>query len=338
MSKPRITLKDIASACGVSANTVSRAMRGDDRLPESTRARIRGEAEKLGYIPNTLASSLRSGRTHTVAIIINDVRNLHFCSMLSIMDPILRASGYHVMILCMRPNGELGEEMIHTAISQSVDGIVFFPNTDDREKIQYIQEHHVPFVLLDRWAGGVEADIVRCDDEAGGFLAARSLLSVGHRKILFLSGPDFSSSQRDRLKGIRRAVEEAGLSQDILRVVPGDLVESAMLDGMLDRLLYPIDYTAVITFRDETAFYTLNCFRRRGISVPGDISLVSFDHLNSEFPYLPSVNSIYATESSVAEQGVHLLLARIHDPLMPVRRVLLPVMVYEGGTVAPPPQ
>ena len=332
----RVTMKDIAKVCGYTVNTVSRAMRNDEQLPAATREKIKAAAEKLGYIPNTLASSLRSGRRNMIAIIINDVRNLHFCRLLSKLDAELRSVHYNVMILCMKSDGELGEQMIHTAISQSVDGMIYFPNLGDREKIEYIRRHGIPFVLMDRYAEGVRADTVRCDDEEGGYLAMRHLLSLGHRRILFLSGRDFSSSQQDRLKGARRALTEQGISPEALRVIPGEKVEKALDSEAMADLLFPTDCTAIISFRDEVSFFVLQALAARNYRVPQDVSVVSFDHLRAEFSYLPKLTSVYAEENTAAEQAVSLLMSRIDQNASPEREVILPVRLFDEGSTAPP--
>ena len=150
MAVNRITLRDVAGACGYTVNTVSRALRGDPRLPESTRAKIREAAVRMGYIRNSLASTLRSGRSGNIAVIVNDVHNLHFCNMLTVMDSELRQAGYNIMVLCMGLNEELGEHLIRSAISQSVDGILYFPYMNNPEHIEVMRKNHVPFVLLDR--------------------------------------------------------------------------------------------------------------------------------------------------------------------------------------------
>ena len=333
MISSRVTLKDIAKACGYTANTVSRAMRNDERLPAATREKIQAVAAKLGYIPNTLASSLRSGRRNTAAIIINDVQNLHFCRLLSKLDPALRSEDYNVMILCMKSNGELGEQMIHAAISQGVDGVIYFPNLEDRDKIAYLRRHSMPFVLMDRYAEGIGADIVRCDDEQGGYIAMSHLLALGHRKILFLSGPSFSSSQQDRLAGCRRALAENGFPTELLRVIPG---EENLANEAIDRWLFPVDYTAIISFRDEISYYAMQALARRNIPVPEQVSIVSFDHLHAEFPYLPRLTSVYSKDDIAAEQAVSLLMARIGRINAPAQEVMLPVCLYDEGSTATP--
>ncbi|MFQ9195958.1 MAG: LacI family DNA-binding transcriptional regulator, partial [[Clostridium] leptum] len=110
-------------------NTVSRALRGDTKLSEQTRKKIQQTAKEKGYIRNNLASSLRSGASHIIAVIVNDIRNQHFTSMISEIELFLRQAGYDMMILCTQleeQGRQIGTQMVHVAISQSVDGILYF--------------------------------------------------------------------------------------------------------------------------------------------------------------------------------------------------------------------
>lgn len=336
MSNERVKLKDIADACGYTVNTVSRALRDDERLPASTRAQIRKKARELGYIRNSMASALRSGKSHTVAVIVNDLHNLHFCNMLSKMDRSLRQAGYNMMILCMQLNEALGEQLIRTAISHSVDGILYFPYHNNQRHIEYMEKNGVPFVLLDRWIQNVVTDNVRCDDRQGGRLAGEHLARLGHRRFLFLSGVNQSSSQLDRLDGFLEAIREFGCTEEAVRIVPGEDVEQALEAMEIGRLLYPLNYTAIVCFRDEIAYPTVSALMERGYAVPRDFSVISFDHLCGETPYLPRLTSIYAAQEDVATRGVELLLNRIADPKLPPQVVILPVRVFDEGTTAPP--
>ena len=335
MKLERVTQRDVAEALGYAVNTVSRALRGDSRLPEETRKKIRDAAFRMGYIRNSLASSLRSGKSQTVAVIVNDVHNMHFCNMLNRMDRALRDAGYNMMILCMQLNEELGEELIHAAISQSVAGILYFPYHNNRGHTAYMEKNRVPFVLLDRRIEGVLADGVRCDDEQGGYLAGKHLLDLGHRRFLFLSGVNRSSSQLDRLAGFFRALDEGGMPRGAARVVPGEDVEAALAAGDMRKLLLPLDYTGIVSFRDEISYMAMKELRALRVSIPEDVSLVSFDHLRGDIPYLPQLTSIYAADGYVAESGVRLLLSRIAQPGLLPREEVLPVKIYDEGTTAP---
>ena len=332
----RITLRDVAGACGYTVNTVSRALRGDSRLPESTRLKIREIAVRMGYIRNSLASTLRSGRSGNVAVIVNDVHNLHFCNMLTVMDSELRKAGYNIMVLCMGLNEELGERLIRSAISQSVDGILYFPYMNNPEHIEVMRKNHVPFVLLDRRINDIVTDNVRCDDRRGGFLAGTHLAGLGHRKYLFLSGENRSSSQVDRLEGFMQAMREYGIPESNIRVVPGEKVEAALADSTLREHLFPLDYTAIVSFRDEVSYPVMLELADMGMEMPRDISIVSFDHLRGDIPYLPKLTSIFSEGQDVASNGVRLLLDRIEHPDLPPQVIVLPVRLFDEGTAAPP--
>lgn len=336
MKSARITLKDIAKACGYSVNTVSRALRNDPRLSDSARRLIRETAERMGYIPNTMASSLRSGRSRLIAVIVNDLHNQHFCDLLNRMDRELRQENYNLIILCMQLEDSLAESMIHTAISLSVDGILYFPNFGQRHYIEYMTANRMPFVLLDRRVNDVEADTVRCDDEQGGYLAGRHLAELGHRKFLFLSGLELSSSQIDRLNGFRNAIREAGIGEENVRVIPGEQVEDALARNGIAEHLFPVDYTAIVSFRDEVSYPAMHALRERGISIPGDVSLISFDNLHAEDTSRPALTSIYSADENIAALAVKMLLERIEDPSLPPRNVVLPVRIFDWGTTAPP--
>lgn len=336
MNSSRVTLKDVAVECGYTANTVSRAIRNDPHLPEETRKLIRKTAERLGYIPNKMASSLRSGKSHVVAVIVNDLHNQHFCRMLGKMDAELQKAGYCLLILCMQLNEELAQQLINTAISLSVDGILYFPQMRSQMQIESMQNNRMPFVLLDRRVQDLTVDCVRCDDENGGYIAGKHLAELGHRKYLYLSGLDLSSSQIDRLAGFKRAMKEYHIPDDQIRVIPGEAAEDALSRGHMDELLYPMDYTAIVSFRDELAYPAVNALRAKGISVPEDISVISFDNLSGSNPNLLPLTSIYAAESDVASEGVKVLLERIGDPKLPVQTKILPIRIYnESATTGP---
>lgn len=336
MNGTRITLKDVAEACGYTINTVSRALRDDPRLPLPTRTKIRQTAFSMGYIRNSLASTLRSGKSGNIAVIVNDIHNLHFCNMLSKIDIELRRAGYNMMVLCMQLDESLAEQMIHSAISQSADGILFFPYHDNPSHIEYMEKHGIPFVLLDRWIRGKVTDNARCDDLQGGYLAGSHLARLGHRRYLFLSGVNQSSSQLDRLEGFRRAMHDQGIPYEGIRVVPGENVEEALAERRVGELLFPMDYTAIISFRDEVSYPVMLALEEHHIAIPGDISIVSFDHLRGEIPYLPKLTSIYADGESVAVHGVRLLLNRIADRSLPPQVTVLPVRLFDEGTTAAP--
>lgn len=335
-SKTRVTLKDIAEQCQYSVNTISRAMRNDEKLPQSTRTYIQQLAAQMGYVPNSNASALRSGSTKTISIIVNDLRNPHFSSMLDQMERKLREAGYNTMILCTHLDLSLGEQMIHVSISHCVDGILYFPYHSDRECIEYMKRCGVPFVLIDRWINGVMADTARTDDELGGYIAGQHLLQQGHTNFVYIAGSLANSSQIDRQAGFFRALSEKHIPQEQIQIIPWDDVEAARQNQQMRSLLLPTKATAVLCFNDTLAYHLMNELNLEHIRVPEDISILSFDYIRRAFPYMPPLSSISTTFSSVAEVAVQLLLNRIHDTSIPPQIVVLPVQIFDEGTTAPP--
>lgn len=339
MEPVRITLKDIANECGYSVNTVSRALRGDTKLPEQTRLKIQQTAQRKGYIRNNLASSLRSGASHIIAVIVNDIRNQHFSTMISEIELFLRQAGYDMMILCTQiaEQGEqIGTQMVHVAISQSVDGILYFPYSDDKPVIDFLEQSGVPFVLVDRWISDVSADLVRCDDFAGGYLAGKHLLELGHKKFVYIRGPLNNSSQVDREAGFLKILRESGIPETGIRIIDCGEIDHAIKHNSIMDLLEPIDYTAILAFNDEIAYQVINTFRAAHIRIPRDVSLMGFDHIRKYVPYHAPLTSVFcAPEYNIGEIAVNLLLERIANSSMPKQARVLPVKIYNEGTTGP---
>ena len=335
-SSPRVTLKDIALRCGYTANTVSRALRNDERLPESTRLTIQKLAREMGYVPNSSARALRYGSSHTIAVIINDITNPYYSNMLSQIDQLLKEKNYHTMILCTQLDEELASTMIRLAISQQVDGVLFFP-FNNALHIHELHASGIPFVMIDRWIANVEADIARIDDYAAGYSMARHLLGLGHRKFLYMAGPFVNSSQVDRQNGIAEALQDAGLDlRNHLRVLPWDSMPDDPSPADVIKLLSPIDYTGILAFNDVRAYHAMNALHTAGVRVPEDISVVGIDHIRWRNTYLQPLSSITVDGQSVARAAIDLLFSRIDQPSLPFRHHVLPVRLHMDGTTQVP--
>jgi len=334
-SSGRITLKDIAERCGYTANTVSRALRGDTKLPESTRSAIVKLAHEMGYVPNSSARALRCGSTRTIAVIINDINNPYYSNMLSQIDQLLKAKNYHPMILCSQLDENLATTMIQLAISQQVDGILFFPFNNE----QHIRDLHasgIPFVLMDRWIPNIEADIARIDDYAAGYTMARHLLAQGHRRFLYMAGPFINSSQVDRQNGITEALQAAGLDLDThLRILSWGRMPASPAPADVFKLLEPFDYTAVLAFNDVLAYHAITALYSMGVIVPDSLSVVGIDHIRWHNTYLPPLTSITVDGPSVAETAIEMLFDRIENPDIPFRHRVLPIRLHDDGTTRP---
>lgn len=334
----RVTLKDIADACGVSVNTVSRVLRGDMRLSEETSRKVRDTANELGYIRNNLASSLRKRRSNMIAIIIDDIKNQYYTEIIAQMNELLKAQGYNVIILCTDKEGTSDMEILETALSHYVDGILFFPKTYDQPMVLRSHQANTPVILVGRDLPDMPADSVRCDDFAGGYLAGKILTDYGHRRLLYLAGPLDNGAQPLRQEGILAALRDARIPEENIRIISSVEFLKAVDENRVHELILPVDYTAILSFNDQMAYYAMNCLKSRKIHIPEDVSVIGFDNLTASIPYLMQLSSISCQpEKSLGISATRLLLTRLQNPAIPVRKEILPVELFDGGTVGPAP-
>lgn len=298
--KRQVTLKDIAQMTGYSVNTVSRALRGKDDISESTITKIKQTALELGYVNNTIASSLRSGYTNTLALILGDISNPHFAIMTKEIENHAESKGYLAFLLNSNEEKELERKAIQTALHKNVDGIIICPTQVDEENIELLAESGIPFIQIGR-RSRTEASYVICDDVKGGYLAAKYLLDNGHKNILFLNGPSYISSAAERREGYEKAFAERGLKPDerLIRTVS---LSDDNTDFVLEQVFEEkLEFTAIFAFSDSIAWKAWSWLYEHGYRVPEDYSIVGFDHIQSKMaiPIPLATISSYKTQMSL---------------------------------------
>ena len=302
------TLKSIAERTGYTANTVSQALRNSPSVAQETRDQIRKVAREMGYVHNVVASSLRSGRTHTVALVFGDVSNMLFAIKIRELEEELRKRGYQVLILNTDEDQELERRAIHTAISRQVDGVVLCPCQKGRESLKLLEQHHVPYVLSGRYFDDLACDSVIWADYKGGLIATRHLIERGCRQILFLNGPEIISSARERDRGYRDALAEAGL-------VPLERSVSSMSGGVhsaLDVLeAQGVRYDGIFAFSDLMALEAACWLQEHGLRIPEDVRMAGFDDILSHMCIPFGLTSISADKKAETRHTAELLLRRI---------------------------
>lgn len=303
------TLKSIAERTGYTANTVSQALRNSPSVAQETRDQIRKVAREMGYVHNVVASSLRSGRTHTVALVFGDVSNMLFAIKIRELEEELRKRGYQVLILNTDEDQELERRAIHTAISRQVDGVVLCPCQKGREALGLMDQHHVPYVLSGRAFADLERDSVVWADYKGALIATRHLIDRGCGRILFLNGPEIISSARERGRGYRDALREAGLTP-VERSVP-----SSMAGGVrraLDELSAGgLRFDGVFAFSHLMALEAACWLQEHGLRIPEDVRMAGFDDILSHMCIPFGLTSISADKKAETRHTAELLLRRI---------------------------
>jgi LacI family transcriptional regulator len=181
MGRPR--LKDVAEKSGFTINTVSRAMNGKHDINSHTKSKILKVANELGYRPNKLARSLRLKRTKIIGVIVTDISNPFYSSIIKYTEDACKQRHYNIILRDTDEKIENEEEAIELLAAEQVDGIILAPVQTSISTIEKLQTLKIPFVLVGRYFKNLSCDYVVTDDNEGGFLSTQYLIQKGHKKI-----------------------------------------------------------------------------------------------------------------------------------------------------------
>ncbi|MCR4876152.1 MAG: LacI family transcriptional regulator [Clostridiales bacterium] len=323
-----VTLHDIAVATGYTVNTVSRALKDKDDISRETRERIQKVARDMGYVRNYLASSLRSGRTRTLAMIAGSMINPFYAILADLIQREAVLLGYSLMILCSQDDPDTELQAVEMAISRRVDGVLITPCSFDSPGLSTLRNAGIPFVLLSRYDRGTRDDCVYCNDEEGGFLAGKHLIDAGHRKLAMLTYHQVAFSSRERFSGFRRACLEAGLPADdvFFACLEKPSAILAQLEAWLRR-----GVTGLFSFCDVEAWQTITLLETAGYRVPGDLTVVGFDNILGYIRFPKPISSVDCHLKEEACAAIDLVRKRIHTPDLPPQQLCLPVSFVVRG-------
>jgi LacI family transcriptional regulator, galactose operon repressor len=335
VNKPRATIKDIAVATGFSANTVSLALRGSDRLPEETRTRILMEAERLNYYPNRIARSLVHSATRTIGLILTDIMNPTLTLAARTIERELAAAGYAMMFAASDSNVDNEMGAMELFRSYQVDGMLVYPASHKQyQHIKAVSESGIPVLLLVDLPEAA-LDTVAVDDRLGAFKAFMHLFERGHRNIAMLDGGR-SLGNTDKMQGAMRAVHEAGLRPDAISVFePRGHSAAHGFAAMQDIMNCDLRPTALFASTDTLAIGALHWCRRNNIAIPEQMAVMGYDNTGfSEFGYRPLTTVNYAADE-ISRIGVDRILRRIENREItngPEKRLIEPDLVVRETT------
>ncbi|MET7419538.1 LacI family DNA-binding transcriptional regulator [Dactylosporangium sp. NPDC005555] len=323
-----VTINDIAAATGVAASTVSRALNNPGRVNAATRERIEAAARELRYVPNSQARALSSGRTGAIAVLVSDVTNPFYFGVLRGTQMQLKAAGYAQLLIDTEDSGDLEVELLHK-MRRSLDGAILAASRLPDRSLAKLAED-IPLVTINRNVRGVPSAII--DTPAGMSQAAEHLISLGHRDIAYVSGPERSWPNEARWHAVRAVATRHRLT--FTRVGPfpsGRRSGSAAADAVLNT-----GATACIVFNDLLAIGILQRLREREVRVPEDLSVVGCDDIfGADFCH-PPLTTLTAPIEQAGRVAVSMLLSRL-DPAAPAMRqsVMLPVHLTVRGSTGP---
>ena len=333
------TLKDVATRAGVHPGTASRALNPEtaSRVNAATAKRVLRAAKALGYQPNPIARSLRTNKTHTIGMLIPDLTNPLFPPMVRGVDQVLSARGYTLLLADTDNSGER-EEQLYTALrNRQVDGLVFGTALRQHPLLQRVIREQVPVVLINRVSDEQSTLAVVGDEISGVRQAVDHLVTLGHRDIAYIAGPQNTSTGAGRRLAFTQAMSEHGLPSNpaLMRECASWTEEegarqlASLLDGG-DRV------TAVVAGNDMIALGCYDVLHARGIDCPGEISVVGFNDMPFVDKFAPPLTTVRLPNHEIGAEAARLLLDRINGGVHGPRIVTLPVELVIRGSTAPP--
>ncbi len=320
-STPKPTLKEISAMTGVSTATVSRALSDPDKVKFSTRRKIElaiREYRMDGFI----------AKTKTIGVIIPDITNQFFSSMLSGIKEIALAQGYTAFIADSDGSEKNEEAIIQQFIDIDVEGIIIIPALKATPAAQeLIRDHVIPVVYLDRDPEIGSVSVITSDNYTGMYQAATYLSTLGHRRFLYIGGVPGTSSSADRFQGFADALSRYGLGEDDWIHISADFNFYSAYNQVRN---LDIDFTAVVAANDLMALGAIRALSEKGASVPDDVSVIGFDDIPSaEFSQLTTIKQPY---TEMGRNAAFLLLSQMKEPLGPKNRVILPPQIVFRST------
>lgn len=303
-----VTSHDVARLAGVSQPTVSRALRGDGRIADATRARIEAAAAELGYVPSEVGRSLSTRSTRQIAMVA-DFENPLYPTLVGPLHDRFADHGYRMVLLAER-----GDDQVTYArlLDRSVDAAVLTTTLIDSSLSQLLIDRRLPFVELNRRSGLPGVPSLTADNAGGAASCAELLIGLGHRRIGSILGPERTSTARDRESGFRGALADAGLVLADDHVSRGGFAYEDGVRGFAEIVSSPTPPTAIFCGNDMVAVGALNQAVAMGVDVPGAVSIVGFDDLAiASWPCF-RVTTVRVDLASMARAAAEAIVARLH--------------------------
>ena len=311
--KKKSTIYDVAKIAGVSPSTISRVMNTPEIVAEDTRQKVINAVKELAYIPNMMAASMPKRKTNYIGLIIPDITNIFFSNLVRGVQDVCEKHGNSVLVVNSDDSQEKEGRYLKLLYSRRVDGVILtvagyrekeFPE----EELSLLEKMNI--VLIDREINGMTTPIVKVNNFVGAYSAVKYLLTMGHRKIMYLAGIEGTKTNRERRKGYLSALKDASISWE------KELTADFRLDTAYQKIMHHWPQlknsdelpTAIFAANDLMAIGALKAFAQLQVQVPEDISIIGFDNIPFSDCTYPPLTTIAQPTYQMGQMAVETLL------------------------------
>lgn len=334
-NKRKVSLKHIAEKAGVSTALVSYVLNGkerESRVGSEISQKIKQLAKELNYTPNYVAKSLRSGKTHTIGLIIADIANPFFANIAREVEDEAKKTGYTVIIGSSDENPEKFKDLISVFLDRQVDGLIVVSTEKSFQQIKMLHQRKYPFVLLDRYFPELQTDYVSIDSFQASFSATTHLLENGYKSIGFIGYKSKLFHMIERKRGVTEALEKVGIKplKHWSQSITFDKVETELKTAMEAMIFSQTPVDAILFGTYRLAINGLKIIRELGIKIPDQLGIVSYGQAESFELYECPITYLEQPLGALGKKAVSLLVDKIKQPTHIPEQILMKARLVIG--------
>lgn len=332
----KVTIKDIAKEANVSTTTVSLVLNHKKcRVSQETKDNIFALAKKYNYVVNINARNLVKQKTSAIGLLIPDIENIFFSSLVKQVEYFCRQSGYSLIIVNSDEKHEQDVNLINMLVSRGVDGLLIVLSNDslrNESSIKPLIENlPVPYVMLDRYFQDIESNKVYFDNEFGAYNIVKLLIENGHKKIGCIASPSFSVNGSHRVNGYIKAMEENSLKVKDEYIFQGDFQSESGYEA--GKHFKDTDVTAIFSCNDMMTLGLCRYLKDNNVTIPNDISVVTYDDILNKYMIGTSITAIKQDIPTLAENACNILFEQIDDKSIENKEVILTPKLISNDSV-----
>jgi LacI family transcriptional regulator len=317
------TIYDVARHAGVSAATVSRVLNGRATVDAALVERVRAAVDELGYRRNSLARNLRRSSTTLWAVIISDVENPFFTSLVRGIEDVAQEAGYSVVLCNSDENLDKEAAYITAVLGEQVAGVIISPASETATDVTDLLKGGTPVVAVDRRPRARGIDTVLVDNVQGAYEATAHLLEQGYERVACLTGPEGATTADQRLEGYCNALRSHGYEYSPSLVCRADFRERGGFEATLSLLDGDPCPDGLFVANNLMTVGALEALAQRRLSTPQDLGLVCFDEIPWADLIRPSLTTVAQPAYEIGRRAGELLARRIADPTRPAGALML---------------
>ena len=326
-SNAKVTIVEVAAQAGVSFGTVSRVINNDVHVKKETRERVLETMQRLGFVANRQARSLAGGKSNSIGVLVPDLGTGYIGEIIRGIDAELSLTGLDLILYTTHRTASKEANYVTNFATGMVDGLLLVLPRSPADFIGNLTQRKFPFILIDHQGAGRDCPAVGATNWQGGYNATEYLISLGHRRIGFITGSMDLGCAVDRLAGYRSALRTDHISEAPELVYEGNFFQPDGYAGASALLDLPEPPTAIFASNDVMAMGVMDAVRNRGLRIPEDVSIIGFDDIPQASLVHPALTTVSQPLEKMGSVATQMLLDLLNHPEKEADRIELPTQL-----------